>query len=174
MAQLRAQLGEMIGADDRSLLPSDADWHQVLPRALAGAMADLGAALGDDMDAWQWGRLHVTRPQHPLVAGFPHLAAALSPPSVAVGGDGETVNAASYLPGAGYHVELTSVARYVFDLGDWNASGWVVPLGASGHPGNRHWADQLTAWAECRLLPMRYDWARIRAAAESSQLLIPS
>jgi penicillin G amidase len=174
VAHLRARLVEMIGADDRSLLPPDADWPAVLARALAGAVADLGAALGDDMDAWQWGRLHVTSPQHPLVAGFPHLTATLNPPSVAVGGDGETVNAASYLPGVGYHVALTSVARYVFDLGDWDASRWVVPLGASGHPGNGHWADQITAWAECRLLPMRYDWARIRAAAESSQTLLPS
>ncbi len=173
-ARLRARLGEMIGADDRSLLPPDADWPGILARALADVVADLAAALGDDMDAWQWGRLHVTRPQHPLVAGFPHLAGTLNPPSVPVGGDGETVNATGYLPGAGYHVAMTSVARYAFDLGDWEASGWVVPLGASGHAGDRHWTDQLTAWSECRLLPMRYDWARIRAAAESSLTLIPS
>jgi penicillin amidase len=174
MARLKARLAEMIRADDRSLLPLDADWPAVLARALAGAVADLRAALGDDMDAWRWGRLHATRPQHPLDAGFPHLADKLDPPAVAVGGDGETVNAAGYVPAAGYHVALTSVARYVFDLSDWEASGWVVPCGASGHPGSRHWADQLPAWAECRLLPMRYGWARIRAAAESSQTLTPA
>ena len=118
--------------------------------------------------------MHTTRPQHPLVAGFPHLAATLNPPAVAIGGDGETVNAAGYLPGAGYHVALTSVARYAFDLADWEASGWVVPHGASGHAGHAHWADQLPAWADCRLLPMRYDWARIRADAESTQTLTPA
>ena len=173
MARLKARLAEMIRAGDRSLLPPDTDWPAVLARALAGAITDLRAALGEDMDAWRWGRLHVTRPRHPLAAGFPHLAATLNPPTVAVGGDGETVNAGGYVPGAGYHVALTSVARYVFDLGDWEASRWVVPCGASGHPGSRHWADQLPAWAECRLLPMRYDWARIRATAESSQTLTP-
>jgi penicillin amidase len=173
MSRLKARLAEMIGADDRSLLPPGADWPALLARALAGAVADLDKALGADMAAWQWGRLHVTCPRHPLVAGFPHLAATLDPPSVAVGGDGETVNAASYVPGAGYQVALTSVARYVFDLGDWEASAWVVPCGASGHANNPHWADQLPAWSECRLLPMRYDWARIRAAAESSERLVP-
>jgi penicillin amidase len=155
-------------------LPADADWPAVLARGLAGAVSDLRGALGDDMDTWKWGGLHTTRPQHPLVAGFPHLAAKLNPPAVAVGGDGETVNAAGYLPGAGYHVALTSVARYVFDLADWEASGWAVPHGASGHPGHAHWADQLAAWADCRLLPMRYDWARIRADAESTQTLTPA
>jgi penicillin G amidase len=173
MVRLKAQLAEMIRDDDRSVLPPDADWPAILARALGSAVAGLRDALGEDMDAWQWRRLHVTRPQHPLMSAFPRLAATLNPPSVAVGGDGETVNAASFLPGAGYHVALTSVARYVFDLGDWEASGWVVPCGASGHPGSSHWADQLPAWTECRLLPMRYDWARIRTVAESSLTLTP-
>lgn len=174
MVRLKARLAEMITDDDRSLLPEGADWPGVLARSLAGAVTDLRAALGDDMDAWRWGRLHVTRPVHPLLAGFPHLGATLNPPAVSVGGDGETVNAASFVPGAGYHVALTSVARYVFDLADWESSGWAVPHGASGHPESPHRADQLSAWAECRLLPMRYDWARIRAAAESTQTLTPA
>jgi len=173
MARVKARLAEMIRDDDRSLLPPETGWPAILAHALDGAVAELCEALGEDMDAWQWARLHRTRPRHPLVAAFPRLADGLDPPSVAVGGDGETVNAASFLPGAGYDVAVTSVARYVFDLGDWEASGWVVPCGASGHPGHPHWADQLPAWTECRLLPMRYEWARIRGAAKSSLTLTP-
>jgi len=174
MARLKVRLPDMIREGDRSLLLPNADWRTVVARALGNALVELRAALGDDINAWQWARLHVTRLQHPLAAVFPSLAATLDPPSIAAHGDGETVNAASFLPGAGYHVNVTSVARYVFDLGDWEASGWVVPCGTSGHPGQRHWADQLPAWAECRLLPMRYDWAGIRAAAESMQTLRPA
>ena len=174
MVRIKAQLAEMIGKDNRSLLPAGAEWPAVLASALAGAVSDLRAALGDDMDAWRWERLHTTRPVHPLVAGFPKLAGTLNPPAVAVGGDGETVNASGFVPGAGYHVALTSVARYVFDLADWESSGWVVPHGASGHPGSPHWADQLPAWADCRLLPMRYDWSRIAKEAESAQRLTPA
>jgi penicillin G amidase len=173
MVRLKARLAEMIGADDRALLPAGADWPSVLARALSEAVSELRAALGDDMNSWRWRRLHVTRPLHPLVVGFPHLGTQLDPPSVAVGGDGETVNATGYVPGAGYHVALTSVARYAFDLADWDASAWIVPCGASGHPGTPHWADQLTAWAECRLLPMRYDWPRITGEAESVTTLTP-
>jgi penicillin G amidase len=174
MVRIKAQLAEMIAGDDRSLLPAGAEWRTVLASALAGAVSDLRAALGDDMDGWRWERLHTTRPVHPLVAGFPDLAATLNPPAVAVGGDGETLNAAGFVPGAGYHVALTSVARYVFDLADWESSGWVVPHGASGHAGTPHWADQLSAWADCRLVPMRYDWSRIAKEAESVQTLTPS
>jgi penicillin amidase len=64
-----------------------------------------------------------------------------------------------------------SVARYVFDLDDWEGSGWIVPLGASGHPGSPHYADQAGPWGEGQLRPMRYAWARIRAEAEGHQVL---
>ena len=173
MTRLKGGLAETIAANDRSLLPPGAEWPSVLARALAGAVADLTGSLGEDMDTWTWGRLHVTKPVHPLVPGFPHLAGALNPPAVAVGGDGETVNAGSFIHGAGYHLALTSVARYVFDLADWESSAWVVPHGASGHPDSQHRADQLPAWSECRLLPMRYDWVSLRATAESIDTLEP-
>jgi len=174
MMRLKTRLPEMIHADDRSLLPKDTNWRAVMTAALAGAVADLASALGDDVGAWRWGRVHVTRPEHPLSAAFPDRAATLNPPAVSVGGDGDTVQASGFVSGAGFHVALTSVARYVFDLGDWEASGWAVPHGASGHPGHPHWADQRTAWAECRLLPMRYGWPRIRSGAESVVTLVPA
>jgi penicillin amidase len=71
-------------------------------------------------------------------------------------------------------VSATSVARYVFDLADWEQSGWVVPLGVSGHPGSPHYADQVPAWADARLLPMRYAWERIRTEAATRQVLDPA
>jgi penicillin amidase len=174
MIRFKARLAALIRENDRRLLPPGSDWPAVLSRALGGAVAELRASLGPDMNAWTWGRVHVTRPVHPLVAGFPDLAKTLNPPAVAISGDGETVNAAGYVPGAGYHVALTSVARYAFDLADWEQSGWVVPHGASGHADSRHWADQMRAWAECRLLPMRYEWRAIEDSAETRSQLEPA
>jgi penicillin G amidase len=118
--------------------------------------------------------VHVTEPRHTLSASFPTLAPLLDPPSVAIGGDADTVQAGSFIAGAGYGVTSSSVARYVFDLADWERSGWIVPLGASGHPGSPHYADQAERWSECRLAPMRYGWARVAAEAESHQVLDPA
>jgi len=174
MARLRSRLTDMIRRGDRTLLPAGAEWADVLARALDAAVAELRRALGDDVDAWSWGRLHATQPRHTLSASQPDVAALLDPPAVPVGGDGDTVQAASFIAGAGYAVTSTSVARYVFDLADWERSAWVVPLGASGHPGSPHYADQAAAWAEVRLLPMRYAWSRIAAEAESRQRLEPA
>jgi penicillin amidase len=174
VARLRGRLVDWIRADDRTLLAAGDDWGSVMARALAGAVATLRETLGPDPASWAWGRLHVARPRHPLSAVLPGAAGLLDPPASPAGGDGDTVQAADFLPAAGFDLSLTSVARYVFDLGDWERSAWIVPLGASGHPGSRHYADQAADWAAVRLRPMRYDWARVAAEAESHQRLEPA
>ena len=174
VARLRGRLTEWIRHDDRTLLAAGDDWGSAMARALAAAIATLREALGPDPASWAWDRVHVARPRHPLSAVFPAAADLLDPPATPVGGDGDTVQAADFLPAAGFELTLTSVARYVFDLGDWERSAWIVPLGVSGHPGSPHHADQATDWAAVRLRPMRYDWARVAAEAESQQRLEPT
>ena len=95
----------------------------------------------------------------------------LDPPPVGIGGDADCVNAG--VADVGLGVEHTSVARYVFDVGDWDNSAWVVPLGASGHAASPHYADQAGAWGEVRLVPMVYSWALVEATAETRQTLQP-
>ena len=66
-----------------------------------------------------------------------------------------------------------SVARYAFDLADWDNSRWIIPLGASGHPGSPHYADQTPVWAAIQTIPMLYDWDKVGAQAEAYQELGP-
>jgi penicillin amidase len=173
LSQLRERLLNMMQADDRLLLPAGEDWPSLLATALARTVGWLRQALGDAPQTWQWARLHRSAPRHPLCALFPELADWLNPPAVAMGGDGDTVQAASVSAGTGYSVGSTAVARFVFDLSDWQRSAWVVPLGASGHPGSRHYADQAATWGAVQLYPMLYDWEQISAEAETSQRLEP-
>ena len=145
-----------------------------MARALAGAVATLRETLGPDPASWTWGRLHVARPRHPLSAAFPASGGRYSirrPPPRAGTATPCRRRTSSRPPGS--TLTLTSVARYVFDLGDWERSAWIVPLGASGHPGSPHYADQSADWAAVRLRPMRYDWDRVAAEAESHQRLEP-
>jgi penicillin amidase len=173
LSQLRARLLTMMQADDRTLLPAGERWDSVLATALAQTVRWLRQELGDDPQRWQWARLHCTTPRHPLVGAFPEVADQLNPPPAAMGGDGDTVQAASISAGTGYAVGSTAVARFVFDLSDWRRSAWVVPLGASGHPGSPHYTDQAATWAAVQLSPMLYDWAQISAEGETRQNLEP-
>ena len=172
--QLASRLVTHALSGDTSLLPDGSDWNTVIELALAQGVADLKSELGPDMDSWTWGSVHRTRPVHPLSASFPDAAGLLDPPSVPMSGDGDTPHAASYSQGYPYTVTSTSVARYVWDTADWDNSRWIVPLGSSGHPGSRHFADQTPLWGSVELIPATYSWDKLEAGAESAQTLVPA
>jgi penicillin G amidase len=110
----------LLAADDSTLLPPGSTWDDVLAAGLTDAVGLLRAALGDDPGQWRWGALHRCAPQHPL-AGVAHPAWAerLNPPEVEVGGEWDTVWSSAHPAGYGFGVTTSSVARYVFDLSDW-------------------------------------------------------
>ena len=173
VARLRSHFPRMIEAGDRSLLPAGTDWDALLSQSFVEALDQLDQRLGADLSGWRWGTVHHTRPRHPLRAAFPDLANLLDPPSVPMGGDGDTPQAGSYSPGEQFVMTSMSVARYAFDLADWDNSRWVVPLGSSGHPGSGHYADQAPVWQRVQMLPMIYNWEKLEAEAESKQPVLP-
>lgn len=129
-------------------------WSDAVGQALDQTAERLDEEIGPDVEDWTWGRLHQCRftallPGVPAVAGRP------------LPGDNETVRA------AGLHgIETTaassgSVARYVFDLGDWDNSGWVVP-------------EQTEEWYAARLVPMHFDWEVIERVGTPIALGAPA
>lgn len=169
--RVRVALPRLIERDDRTLLDGRA-WPELMDDALTQAVEWLETTLGDDRSTWRWDRIHNTRVVHPVARAFPEHADMLNPPSVGCGGEAETVNCTSWESTLGiYH---GSVARYVFDLGDWDQSGWIIPLGTSGDPESPHYSDQADTWAHVGLYPMTYSWTRVEEGAESRQTLEPS
>ena len=161
------------GGDDASGVERGATWTQLIEWALGCAVAELRERLGDDPQAWTWGALHGTRPRHPLSRAFPENAQLLDPPAIATHGDGDTPLAGSYAVADRFAATSLSVNRYIHDVGDWRNSRWIVPLGASGHPGSPHYADQAALWADVRTTAQLWEWPDILAAAESRQTLLP-
>ncbi len=172
-SRLRAHFLYLMERDDASLLPPGTGWDSLLEDALSAAVKELVSRLGPEFP-WEWGRVHHTAPQHPLSVVFPDTQGALDPPQIPLGGDGDTPQAASYSPAQPFLISSTSVLRYVYDLADWNNSRWIIPLGASGHPGSPHYADQASTWGEVDFIPMLYDWRRVTAEAQSRQTLSPN
>jgi penicillin amidase len=113
-------------------------WSDAVGQAVDRAAERLHDEVGPDLEDWTWGRLHQCRfnallPGVPAVAGRP------------VPGDNETVRAAGLHGLENTVASSGSVARYVFDLGNWENSGWVVP-------------EQTDEWYAARLVPMHFDW----------------
>lgn len=103
-----------------------------------------------DADRWQqtWGERHVFAPLH---AGGEDAAGV---PPRPVDGDSDCVRCTGSYPALDDACTRGSVNRYVWDLADRSAGGWVVPTGAHGDVDSPHHHDQLDAWVTGRLSPM--------------------
>ncbi|RJS47049.1 GNAT family N-acetyltransferase [Nocardioides cavernaquae] len=125
---------------------------------LAPVVRECAAELATEHARASWPERHRFHPLHALEQfGLPHERTS---PSTPLAGDGDTVRAASWLPGTGVCVR-GSVARYAWDLADRSHSRWVVPLGISGDPSDPHHADQHATWACGGTLPLVTDWAQL-------------
>ncbi|HVK29698.1 MAG TPA: penicillin acylase family protein [Nocardioides sp.] len=123
-----------------------------LPALARAALDDIaGAELPET-----WGQTHVAQPAHALAESGFDAGIAFLP----VSGDQDAVRTMGSWPGITDAATRGAVARYVWDLADRTAGGWVVPTGASGLPGP-HLADQLRPWLEGRLLPIVTDWDQL-------------
>lgn len=116
-------------------------------RALAQQALDDAAGHPDT-----WGATHVFAPVHAL--GLTVAAPPLS-------GDIDCVRCTGSIPGVTDACSRGSVARYVWDLADREAGGWVVPMGAAGDPRDPHHLDQLPLWVAGELAPIVTDWERL-------------
>jgi penicillin amidase len=109
-----------------------------------------------------WGDTHVVTPIHAFEL---HGLEAEAVPALPVSGDSDCVRCTGSYPALTDECYRGSVARYVWDLSDRQASGWVVPLGADGDPRRAHHHDQLAPWAAGELVPVVTDWDRLTAGS---------
>lgn len=165
MNQMWWTLPNLARAGDTSLL-AGADWGTVAREAL------VAAAARDEL--LPWGQLHRPRFAHPLSPLFPDLAVELDPVSGEVAGDGDCVCANGAYASGGVAASYGPVARYAFDVGNWDDSRWAVFHGASGHPASPHYNDQNAAWARGEMVPAAYSPAAVEAAAASRLILRPA
>lgn len=162
----------LLGGEGWRLLP-DAEstgLAGVLGAAIDRVAHDLGERFGTDTAGWKWGDVHTMVSPHPFASARPEFAD-LHPPVQGVPGDNDTVRCAGINPAYGDRAAAGSVARYVFDLADWDRSGWVVPHGVSGVRGSGHDLDQRDAWLAGDLLPMTYSPSAVSSATVETQVL---
>ena len=149
-------------------MPGDQTCGAVLGAALDRAIASLANEQGANMHAWRWDRANIVRfPHAPMDAVTllrPFFSRELRRP-----GDGFTINPVMRLR------DQTLIASYrqIIDVGDWDQSRFVIPLGQSGHPMSAHYDDMLPLWNDGRYVPMVYTEGAVRAAAWTALTLRP-
>lgn len=123
--------------------------------ALRSAMERLAKEQGDDPAGWRWGRIHVSRFPHPLVAAYDLPAAERS-------GGGGTVAAT----GATY--------RQIVDLADLDRSIVTNAPGQSGRPGSPYYGNLLQNWADGEFFPLSFSREAVEKNARHRLQLRPA
>jgi penicillin amidase len=121
--------------------------QEVVSRALRRAL-ELGRRLfgTDRVDAWDLRRVQRLRLEHPLES-LPWVGASFGRGPIGLPGHSSTVAAVwRDWNGAGWDVVGGASLRFVTSIVDPSGTLHVQPGGQSGHPFDRHYDDQLSAW----------------------------
>jgi acyl-homoserine lactone acylase PvdQ len=98
-----------------------------------------------------WGDVGSLVVEHPLSAMWYGLLRGASLP-----GDGDEYT---------IHLEEPGFAqgfRAVWDVGDWDSGGIVIPSGESGQPGSVHYDDLAKTWITGKMIPLPFSRAAVR------------
>ena len=148
----RLLLGEAI-----PWFPATADVSGEIEDVLHQVADWLYGELGEDTEQWRWGHLHQVRFPHPLGAQSPALEALLSPGPFPTSGGTGTVRAAGISTAEPFRMTACSTYRMVVDMASPEHAWSTTTGGSSGHPGSRHYADQVALWLEDRYHPLRME-----------------
>jgi acyl-homoserine lactone acylase PvdQ len=118
----------------------------ILRRAYAEALDDLGRHYGDLHTIWEWDTMHAAEFRHPLGDAWP--LSWLLDRTVKLGGDAPFDPAHPADPVNPY----TSVLISSLQIGDGR---FALAGGQSGNPFSSHYADLLTLWARSELVPLQ-------------------
>jgi len=146
----------------------------IIHLALQDTIDELTSVLGDDMDEWSWGKLHVLNYQHILGANQT-LANFYNRGPYYIGGDNTTV----FATGSSYH-DLSSEAfigppyRMIVDLGNLDQSTSLLTPGQSGNPSSPFYDDQADSWLNGSYHPMLFNRSQIENNSPFKLHLQPS
>ncbi len=197
-SQFLLDLGIAVGADEMNgrRSPGSGLDAEALVRLLAGGLgdswwddvttpktedrADVMRRTLDVLDASAsergWGEAHQVFFKHPLteipVAGR-LLAGAWNRGPIASAGDNVTINATYWSDRRPFAVAAMSALRLVTDVGNWDESVAVMPLGQSGRPWSSHYADQLQLLRSGGAFALPFSDAAVEASAEARMTLRP-
>jgi penicillin amidase len=133
------------------------DYDDLLVRSLRAAISRHGTSM-----LQPWGAYAQATVKHPLSAmGASFLNGAVFP------GEGDSF---------GLHVQTADHSqsfRAVWDVGNWDAGGLVIPSGESGEPRSGHYTDQSANWIRGQLHPLPFSDSAIQAAARSTLTMRP-
>ena len=148
-------------------------WTEEIVDAVAAAMRRLRDVAGREEAGWAWGRVRPVFLAHAF-GGKPPLDRIFNRGPIAWGGDATTIPQGSIAFDAplGNAIGVPNL-RAVIDVGNWEASRWVLAGGQSGNPLSPHYDDMIDLWLRGESVTIAWSPESVRARAASTLMLTP-
>jgi penicillin amidase len=137
------------------------------------AVAYLNGQMGDNVDDWQWGKLHTLTFYHPFGKSSSLMGYFMNIGPFPMGGSFATVNPQPYRlskPWEGYH---GASLRYIIDFSNMKNSLRVIPAGISGNFMSPHYDDQVELWRTGQYRPFVLDRKSVEEDARYTLKMSP-
>ena len=134
---------QMSWVDDVNTKGKKENIDDIIAKSFHNTIDTLMATLGDNVEKWQWGRVHSLTIGHPLgkvkildrifnfnLGPFP------------VGGSIQTVSPYAYRFSAPFKTTNGASHRHIYTTSNWDKSLTIMPTGNSGIPKSKYYDDQ--------------------------------
>ncbi len=150
------------------------DYKWLLTTAFTRTVDTLKEIMGDDIDNWQYGKMHTLTLEHPLgkVKLLDRLFK-LNRGPYPIGGSWHTVSPYAYHFGKHFDVYHGASQRHIFVPGDWDKGWMIIPTGNSGLPGNEFYCNQTEDYLNGVYRPDAFSDSAVEAVKKYERHFLP-
>ena len=159
---------------DNRATPARENRADTVKAAWRASILHLTSVYGNDPAAWQWGKAHTLIHGHPLGSQKPLDRVLNVGPFAAPGAHEVPNNLSSRLGRAPWPVSYGPSTRRLIDFADPAHSLGINPVGQSGVPFDRHYADQAEAFVKGEYVRQRFSEEDVAAHTEGTLRLVPA
>jgi len=148
--------------------------EMIISKSFQEAIISLSNQLGDNINNWQWKRVHSVTYRHAL-GTIPLLGKFLNVGPFQDQGTNEVINNQMFdLDSTGiYKVKAGPSSRRVIDFSDIEHSYGIIPTGQSGNPFSKHYKDQASKYLHGKFMIMNLNKNEIIKQAKDVLILNP-
>jgi len=147
--------------------------EDMIAKSFKEAVAYLNGQMGDNVDDWQWGKLHTLTFYHPFGKSSSLMGYFMNIGPFPMGGSFVTVNPQPYRLSKPWEVYHGASLRYIIDFSNMKNSLRVIPAGISGNFMSPHYDDEVELWRTGRYRPFVLDRESVEKDARYTLKLIP-
>ncbi|MBO3276203.1 penicillin acylase family protein [Pseudomonas schmalbachii] len=159
---------------DNRATPARENREEIVRSAWQTSLRHLRQTLGDDPATWQWGKAHTLTHNHPLGRRKPLDRLFNVGPFAAPGGHETPNNLSARIGTAPWQVVYGPSARRLIDFADPAHSLGINPVGQSGVPFDRHYADQAQPYIDGLYQPQHLAEEDVAANSRGLLQLVPA